>query len=153
MLVTFIVKPGCMLHCIYVHKSLHAFWTCLYCPRCYGLAPLKCDLSVLVRIQAASSVFTQTEDSSTCRQPKRAASARRSQACLPCACSQPTLWTSTCLCLIALLKTAWTHILRASYFADIGVPLAQPPISALRVLCLRSWPAIWTVSLSLTVMT
>jgi len=37
--------------------------------------------------------------------------------------------------------------------ADIGIPLTQPPISALRIcaLCLRSWPANWTVSLDVTV--
>ncbi len=50
-----------------------------------GFAPLQCDLSVVVKLQAASSLFTQTEDSSTDRQPARAASARRSRACLPCA--------------------------------------------------------------------
>jgi len=66
---------------------------------------------------------------------------------LPCAC----LWTGTCLCLTALFRRASTHILRASYFADIGIPLTQPPISALRALCLRSWPVNWTVSLVLTV--
>ncbi len=47
------------------------------------------------------------------------------------------LWTSTCLCLIALFKRASTHILWAFYSADIGTPLTQPPISALRALCLR----------------
>ncbi len=31
------------------------------------------------------------------------------------------LWTSTCLCVIALFKKASTHILRAFYSADIGI--------------------------------
>ncbi len=62
------VAPGCMLQYIYVHKSLHAFGTCHYCPRRYGARPIKCDFSVLVEIHAASSLFKQTEDSSTCRQ-------------------------------------------------------------------------------------
>ena len=112
-----------------------------------GFAPSRCDLSVLIKLQAASSIFTQTEDSSTFRPPTRAASARRSRACLPCAC----LWTSTCLCLTALFSRASIHILRAFYSADIGIPLIQPPISALRALWLRSWPANWTVSLNVTV--
>jgi len=75
------VKPDCMLQCIYVHKSIHALGTCHYCPRRYRV----CDLFVLVKLQAAFSLFTQTEDSSPYRQPTRAASARRSRACLPCA--------------------------------------------------------------------
>ena len=37
-------------------------------------APWRC--TVLVKIQAASPLFTQTEDSSTCRQPGRAVSER-----------------------------------------------------------------------------
>ena len=32
------VEPGCMLNCIYIHKSLHAFGSCHYCPRHYGIA-------------------------------------------------------------------------------------------------------------------
>jgi len=111
-----------------------------------GFDLLRFNLSVLVNLQAASSIFTQTEDSSTFRPPTRAASARRSRACLPCAC----LWTSTCLCLIALFRRASTHILMALYSADIGIPLTQPP-TALRALWLRSWPANWTVSLNVTV--
>jgi len=31
------------------------------------------------------------------------------------------LWTSACMCLKALFNRASTHILRASYFADIGI--------------------------------
>ena len=34
-----------------------------------GFASSRCDLSVLVKLQAASSIFTQTEDFSTFRQP------------------------------------------------------------------------------------
>jgi len=51
------VKPDCMLQCIYVHKSIHALGTCHYCPRRYRV----CDLFVLVKLQAAFSLFTQTE--------------------------------------------------------------------------------------------
>ena len=140
------VGPGCMSHCMYAHKSLHAFRACHHCPRHCRVRPSKMR-PFCASQQAASSTFTQTGDLSTFRQPTRAASARRSRACLPCAC----LWTSTCLCLTALFRRASIHILRAFYSADIGIPLIQPPISALRALCLRSWPANWTVSLDSTV--
>ena len=118
---------------------------CQYCPRHCGVRPIKMQ-PFCASQQAASIIFTETGDFSTFRQPTKAASARRSRACLPCAC----LWTSTCLCLTALFRRASTHILRAFYSADIGIPLTQPPTSALRALCLRSWPASWTVSLDLT---
>jgi len=52
------VGPGCMMQCIYVHKSLR---TSHYCPKRYGGRPIECDLSVLVKLQAAFSLFTQTE--------------------------------------------------------------------------------------------
>ncbi len=130
------VGPGCVLLCIYN-----------IAPGIAGFTPSRCDLSVLVKLQAASSICTQTGDFSMFRQPTRAASACQSRACLPCAC----LWTSTCMCLTELCGRASTHILRAFYSADIGIPWIQPPISALRALCLRSWPANWTVSLNLTV--
>ena len=35
------VGPGCMLQCIYVHKSLHAFGPCHYCPRRYRVRPIE----------------------------------------------------------------------------------------------------------------
>ena len=38
-----------------------------------------------------------------------------------------------------------------AYSADLSIPLTQPFNLALRALCLRSWPADWTVSLDLTV--
>ena len=84
------IGPGCMLQRIYVHKSLMLSGLATIALGIMGLAPLKCDLFVLVKIQAAFPLFTQTEDSSTCRQPRRADSARRSRACLPCAwfCAQ-----------------------------------------------------------------
>ena len=37
------------------------------------------------------------------------------------------------------------------YSADIGIPLTQPPISALSALCLCSWLASWTASLDLII--
>ncbi len=35
------VGLGCVLHCIYVHKSLHAFGACRFCPRHCGVRPIK----------------------------------------------------------------------------------------------------------------
>ena len=101
------VGPGCVLLCIYN-----------IAPSIAGFTPSRCDLSVLVKLQAASSIVTQTGDFSMFRQPTRAASACQSRACLPCAC----LWTSTCMCLTELCGRASTHILRAFYSADIGIP-------------------------------
>ena len=72
------VGPCCMLQCISVRKSLHAFRTCLTIALgIMWFAPSNCDLSILVRLHAASSTLAQTEDSSTFRQPTRAASARQ----------------------------------------------------------------------------
>ncbi len=140
------VGPCCMLHCISVHKSPHAFRACHCCPRHCGVRHIK--MRPFCASQQAASQFshrlgTSTHSDSQQEQLQRA----RHEPVLPCAC----LWTSTCLCLTALFRRASTHILRASYFADIGIPLTQPPISALRALCLRSWSANWTVSLDLTV--
>ena len=43
----------------------------------------------------------------------------RLQAQTVCLCL--VLWTSTCMCLNALFNRGSTHILRAFYFADIGI--------------------------------
>ncbi len=68
----------------------------------------------------------------------------------------PGSWTSACMCLNALFNRALTHILRAFYFADIGITTDKTSnileyISAVLALCLRSWPAVGTVSLALPV--
>ena len=50
------IGSGCVLQCICVYKSAR-FWTCQYRPRHYtvtGFVPLRCDLSVLLKLQAAS---------------------------------------------------------------------------------------------------
>ncbi len=132
-----------MLHCIYVHMLLGLATIALGIA---GFAPSRCDLSVLVNrrlLQFSHRLGSSAHSDSQQEQLQRAGH----EPVLPCAC----LWTSTCLCLTALFRTALTHILRAFYSADIGIPLTQPLISALRALCLRSWPANWTVSLDLTV--
>ena len=85
---------------------------------------------------------TQTEDSSTYRQPARATSARWSRACLPCAWLCGQVKTSTCMCLTALFNRASTHMLRALYSADIGITTNTTSGSALHVLCLCSWPVV-----------
>ena len=41
------------------------------------------------------------------------------------------LWTSTCMCLIALFNRASTHILRAFYSADIGVMNFSSPLDSI----------------------
>jgi len=62
------------------------------------------------------------------------------------------LWTSVCLCLFALLKRASIHILRAVHSADIGIITdTTSNHSTMHTLCLRSWPAVRTVSLVLSV--
>ena len=50
-----------------------------------------------------------------------------------------------------LVQLALSNNEFSAYSADIGIPLTQPPISAVCALCLRSWLAFWTVSLNLTV--
>ncbi len=111
------VGPSCMLHCIHVHKSLHAFRACHCCPRRCGVRPIKMQ-PFCASQQAASSISTQNENFSTFRQPTRAASARRSRACY-----------ALCLSVDKYLPVpdcrASTHILRAFYSADIGIPLTQ----------------------------
>jgi len=78
------VEPGCMLQCIMCTSHYMLLGLATIALGVTGFAPLKFDRSVLVKLQAASSLFTQTEDSSTYRQPTRAASVRRPRA-LPCA--------------------------------------------------------------------
>ncbi len=76
--------------CVAMHLCAHVitcFWELpLHSPRRYGVRPIGmrpfCDDQ---DTGGFSPLFTQTEDSSTLRQPDRAASARRSRACLPCA--------------------------------------------------------------------
>ena len=75
--------PSHMLHCIYVLMSVHDVVTCHYCPG-YGMRPI--DLQTFCNSQVTdgfSPLFTQTKDSSTLRQPERAASACWPRACLP----------------------------------------------------------------------
>ena len=79
---------------------------------------MQCDLSVLVELQAASSLFTH--------RLRTQAHTDSQQEQLQCAvhepvCLVPGLWTSTCMCLIALFDRASTQILRAFYSADIGI--------------------------------
>ena len=93
------VGSGCVLQCICLYKSVR-FWTCQHRPRHYRVRPI--EMRPFWATQVTGGFSTQTEDSSTFRQPSGAASARRSRACLPCAC----LWTSTCLCLVALFRRA-----------------------------------------------
>ena len=63
-------NAGCVVQCI--HYLLLGVSTIAL--GVMGLAPLQCDLSVLVKLQAASSFSThKSEDSSTYRQPARAA--------------------------------------------------------------------------------
>jgi len=87
-----------------------------------GFAPLECDLSVLIKIQAASPpcshrLRTQAHSDSQTEQLQRAG---HEPVCLVPG-SVDKLDLSTCLCLIALFKRASTHILRAFYSADIGI--------------------------------
>ena len=56
------INVGYVLQCIGVHKSLHAFGIAPIALGVAGFAPLTCNLSVLVKVQAASSLFSQTED-------------------------------------------------------------------------------------------
>ena len=49
------------------------------------------------------------------------------------------LWTSACMCLNALFNRASTHILRASYFADIGITTDKT--SNISCTCARGWPS------------
>ena len=104
-----------------------------------GFAPLQCDLSVLVKLQAVSSLFThrlRTQAQADSQQERFSAPVTSLSAlCL-------VLWTSTCMCLIALFDRASAHILRAFYSADIGIPTNTTSDSALHALCLRSWPAV-----------
>ncbi|DBA85963.1 TPA: hypothetical protein ACH3X1_005502 [Trebouxia sp. C0004] len=83
---------------------------------------------------------TQTKDSSTYRKPETPASARLSALCL-------VLWTSTCMCLSALFDRASTHILRAFYFADIGIKTAS---SCDRLTCFMPELVAGSASASLT---
>ena len=83
-----------------------------------GFAPLECDLSVLIKMQAASppcSHRLRTQAHSDSQTSSFSAPVTSLFAlCL-------VLWTTTCLCLIALFKRASSHILRAFYSADIGI--------------------------------
>jgi hypothetical protein len=56
---------GCVLQCIYVRKPL-LLGLATIALGVTGFAPLQCDLSVLVKLQAFT-FHTQTEDSSTYR--------------------------------------------------------------------------------------
>ena len=47
----------CVLQCVYVHNSLRLGLATIALG-ITGFAPLQCDLSVLVKLQAASSLFT-----------------------------------------------------------------------------------------------
>ncbi len=47
----------CVLQCVYVHNSL-LLGLATIALGITGFAPLQCDLSVLVKLQAASSLFT-----------------------------------------------------------------------------------------------
>ncbi len=114
---------GHMLQCIYVLMSPHAFGKCHYYPGRYEVRPI--GMRPFCADQDAgrfSPLFTQTEDSSTLRQPDSSFSAPVTSLFALCL----VLWTTTCLCLIALFKRASTHILRVFYSADIGIPLTQP---------------------------
>ena len=104
-----------------------------------GFAPLQCDLSVLVKLQAASSLFThrlRTQAQADSQQERfNAPVTSLSVLCL-------VLWTSTCMCLIALFDRASAHILRAFYSADKVYPLIQPPIQLyMRCACARGRPS------------
>ncbi len=87
----------CMRDCL-------LFTTLCFCPRRSGDAPMQCDLSLLVTLQAA---LFHTKASSrrafriTSQQPQNTTQASRSRACLPCA------WTLDCLPL-----PAWTLRIR-----------------------------------------
>ena len=127
---------------------LLAFVTSHYTLGVTGFAPLHCDLSVLVKLQAASSLFThrlRTSAQTDSQQERFSAPVTSLSAlCL-------VLWTSTCMCLIVLFERASAHILRAFYSADIGryrysagigINTNTTSDSALHALCLRSWPAV-----------
>ena len=144
------VGPGCVF-AVHMCTSHYMLWGLPLLPwELRGSPPLKGDLSMLVKVQAASPPFTQTEDSKH-MQTARMSSFSPLVTSLFALCL--VLWTSTCLCLVALNKRASTHILRAVYSATplVLTVLTQPPMGALQALCLRSWPASWTVNLDLIV--
>ncbi|DBA86283.1 TPA: hypothetical protein ACH3X1_005780 [Trebouxia sp. C0004] len=96
---------------------------------------------------------TQTEDSSTYRKPETAlfllAASASSFSAPVTSLSALCLvwWTSTCMCLSALLNRASTHILRAFYFANIGIKSAS---SCVRLTCFMPELVAGSASVSLT---
>jgi len=75
-------------------------------------------MRMLVKLQAASSPLHPD------RGLKHIQKARNNSSSAPVTSLSALcliLWTSACMCLNALFNRASTHILRASYFADIGI--------------------------------
>ncbi len=71
-----------------------------------------------------------------------------------CGATQQSSSNISCKHSLLICKVPDLPLMATSYFADISTPLTQPyeaSISALHALCLRSWLAIWTVSLGLIV--
>jgi len=85
-----------------------------------GLPPMQWYLSVLVKLQSAFH-FSCTDQGleqleATSKRSFSAPVMSLSAFCL-------NLWTSTCLCLIALFKRASMHHLRAFHSADVGTTI------------------------------
>ena len=109
-----------------MHDWLPAFESCCFCPRRFGGAPMQCDLSVLVTLQATSLSLSHTQTSGWSIH-KSMANNHKTQlqpAGHELVCLVPE-WTSICLCLPGLFKPAFTLILRAFYSADISINTAS----------------------------
>ena len=101
-------------------------WTRYFCPRRFGDAPMQCNLSLLVTLQAAFIYVFHAKASSwsICKSP-----AGNHKTRLQCAGHEPVClvlgWTIACLYLPELFESELTHILRASYSTDIGINTAS----------------------------
>ena len=91
--------------------------------QCFRGAPMQCDLSVLVTLQATSQGLSHTQTSIH----KSMANNHKTQ--LQHAGHEPVClvpeWMNICLCLPGLFKSALTLILRALYSADVDITTAS----------------------------
>ncbi len=113
-----------------------------------GFAPLECDLSVLIKMQAASPpcshrLGTQAHSDSQTEQLQRAG---HEPVCLVPGSVDNYLPVPDC----TLQKSLDTHS-EGFLLCCYRYTTDTTSISALHALCLRSWPTNWTVSLDLTV--
>ena len=124
------IMPGHLSHSPFCQPLMHvwlpALETCCFCHGRFGDAPMQCDLSVLVTLQAAFMNLSHARTSSWSIY-ELTANNHRTQ--LQRAGHEPVClvpeWTSICLCLPGLFEPALTHIRRAFYSADIGINIAS----------------------------